>query len=73
MSPAASAVDVPKKHLFEERHAWLGLALTPGIGPRRLLRAVDRCGSAARVLHLPLTELEGLEMPAQSAQFIASG
>ena len=58
---------------FEERHAWLALALTPGIGPRRLLRAVERCGSAARVLHLPLTELEGLEMPTQSAQFIASG
>jgi DNA processing protein len=58
---------------FEERHAWLGLALTPGIGPRRLLRAVERCGSAARVLHLPLTELETLEMPAQSAQFISGG
>ncbi len=73
MSPAASAVDVPQKASFEERHAWLALALTPGIGPRRLLRAVDRCGSAMRVLHLPLTELEGLELPAQSAQFIASG
>ena len=58
---------------FEERHAWVALALTPGIGPRRLLRAVERCGSAARVVHLPLTELESLEMPAQSAQFIASG
>jgi DNA processing protein len=58
---------------FEELHAWLALALTPGVGPRRLLRAVDRCGCAARVLHLPLTELEGLQLPAQSAQFIASG
>jgi len=58
---------------FEERHAWLALALTPGVGPRRLLRAVERCGCAARVLHLPLTELEGLQLPAQSAQFIASG
>src|ERR1700678_2013401 len=58
---------------FEERHAWLALALTPGVGPRRLLREVERCGCAARVLHLPLTELEGLQLPAQSAQFIASG
>jgi DNA processing protein len=58
---------------FEERHAWLALALTPGIGPRRLLRAVERCGSAARVLHLPLTELESLQLPAQAAQFISSG
>ena len=58
---------------FEERHAWVALAMTPGVGPRRLLRAVERCGCAARVLHLPLTELEGLQLPAQSAQFIASG
>ena len=47
--------------------------MTPGVGPRRLLRAVERCGTAARVLHLPLTELEALELPAASAQFIASG
>ena len=73
MSPAATALDSPGTTSFEEKHAWLGLALTPGIGPRRLLRAVERCGTAARVLHLPLTELEGLELPAQSAQFIAGG
>jgi DNA processing protein len=58
---------------FAERHAWLALALTPGLGPRRILRAVDRCGCADEVVHLPLTELEALELPAQSAQFIASG
>ncbi|HEX4037972.1 MAG TPA: DNA-processing protein DprA [Acidobacteriaceae bacterium] len=58
---------------FEEKHAWVALAMTPGMGPRRILRAVERCGRAARVLHLPLTELEGLGMPAQSAQFLASG
>ena len=58
---------------FEERHAWLALAMTPGVGPRRILRAVERCGCAANVLRLPLTELEALELPAQSAQFISSG
>ena len=58
---------------FEERHAWLALAMTPGVGPRRILRAVERGGTAARVLHLSLTELESLELPAQAAQFIASG
>lgn len=47
--------------------------MTPGIGPRRLLRAVERCGTASNVVHLPLTELEALQLPAQSAQFIASG
>ena len=73
MTSPASVVDEPKTASFEERHAWLALALTPGVGPRRLLRSVERCGCAARVLHLPLTELEALELPAQSAQFIASG
>ena len=70
---AAVPVGEASRVSFEERHAWLALALTPGVGPRRLLRAVERGGSAARVLHLSLTELEGLELPAQSAQFIASG
>lgn len=58
---------------FQERQAWLALALTPGIGPRRLLRAIEKRGCAECVLHLPLTELESLEFPAQSAQYIASG
>ncbi len=47
--------------------------MTPGLGPRRILRAVERYRSAARVLALPLTELEGLEFPAQAAQFIDTG
>ncbi|MGC2582636.1 MAG: DNA-processing protein DprA [Acidobacteriaceae bacterium] len=58
---------------FEEKHAWVALAMTPGLGPRRILRAVERYGSAARVLALPLTELEGLQFPAQAAQFIDTG
>ncbi len=58
---------------FEEKHAWVALALTPGLGPRRILRAVERYRSAARVLSLPLTELESLDFPAQAAQFIDTG
>jgi DNA processing protein len=73
MTAAASYVPVARDASFVERHAWLALALTPGLGPRRILRAVERCGSAEPVLHLPLTELEALELPAQAAQFIASG
>ena len=76
-SPASAVVEPqtasPGTVSFEERHAWLALALTPGVGPRRLLRSVERYGSAARVLHLSLTELEALQLPAQAAQFIASG
>jgi DNA processing protein len=73
MTTAALTPQAGETVSFEERHAWLALALTPGIGPRRILRAVERCGCAARVLHLPLTELEALQLPAASAQFVASG
>ncbi len=55
------------------RLAWLGLVLTPGLGPTRIFRAVQTVGDAARLLELSLTELEGLRLPARSAQFIADG
>jgi DNA processing protein len=57
----------------QERQAWLALALTPGIGPRRILRAIREVGSAEEILHLPLTGLEALQFPAQAVQFIADG
>ncbi len=57
----------------EARLGWLALALTPGLGPTRVGRIVQQIGDAGRVFDLPLTELEGLKMPAKSAQFIADG
>lgn len=69
-----AATDLARSRVsFEERHAWLALAMTPGVGPRRILRAVEQCGCAASVLHRSLTELESMQLPAQSAQFINSG
>lgn len=56
-----------------ERIAWLGLALTPGLGSRRILRAVREVGNAEEILSLPLTGLEALQFPAQAVQFIADG
>ena len=56
-----------------ERLAWLALALTPGLGPRRIRAAVRQTQSAEEVLRLPLTGLEALNFPAQSVQFIADG
>jgi DNA processing protein len=53
------------------RLAWLALALTPGMGPTRIARAMQRLGAPERIFHCSLTELEGLGMPAQSAQFIS--
>lgn len=57
----------------EERLAWLGLVLTPELGPRRILRAIEKAGSARRLLDLPLTQLEALNLPVQAAQFVYSG
>jgi DNA processing protein len=59
--------------LTEDRIAWLALALTPQLGPRRILRAVERCGSPSKIVSLSLTELESLQFPAESVQFIFDG
>jgi DNA processing protein len=53
--------------------AWIALTLTPGMGPTRIWKAVNRLGAAERLFEASLTELEGLGMPAQSAQFCFEG
>lgn len=60
-------------NLEESRLAWLALALTPQMGPTRCARAVKRLGAAERVFAASLTELEGVGMPAESAQFCFDG
>ncbi len=67
INPAASA------RLDEDRLAWLALALTPGLGPRRIIEAVRQLGSSSRIFELALTELESLKLPAESAQFLFDG
>jgi len=69
LAPAAEL----EAELDEGRLAWLALAMTPGLGPRRILEAAKESGSASRVLSLALTELEALNMPASAAQFIFEG
>jgi DNA processing protein len=59
--------------LDEERLAWLGLVLAPGLGPKRILDAVKQLESASQIFTLPLTALEGLRFPAVAAQFIFDG
>jgi DNA processing protein len=59
--------------LDEERLAWLALALSPGLGPKRILDAMKRLNEPSLVLSLTLTELEGLRFPAEAAQFIFDG
>src|ERR1700733_15670844 len=55
------------------RMAWMAMTLTPGMGPTRIWKAMNRLGAAERVLEASLTELEGAGMPAQSAQFVFEG
>ena len=73
MNTATVSSKFPLPSLTEERIAWLALALTPQLGPRRILRAVERCGSAAKIMDRGLTDLEALEFPADSVRYIADG
>ncbi len=59
--------------LDEERLAWLALAMSPGLGPKRILDAMKTLDEPGRILSLGLTELEGLRFPAEAAQFIFDG
>lgn len=52
---------------------WLALALTPGLGPTRGRKLVETFPKIEDVFHASLTELEGLQLQAQSAQHIALG
>ena len=60
-------------HLDEDRLAWLALALTPNLGPKRILDAVRELRSPGQIFEFTLTELEGLNLPAEAAQFIFDG
>jgi DNA processing protein len=59
--------------LDEDRLAWLGLTLTPGLGPRRILEAMRHLETPCQLFSLPLTALEGLRFPAGAAQYIFEG
>ena len=59
--------------LDENRLAWLALALSPGLGPKRILDAVKQLDTASQIFTLPLTDLEGLRFPARAAQYIFDG
>ncbi|MGA7684825.1 MAG: DNA-processing protein DprA [Terriglobales bacterium] len=56
-----------------ETLCWLALALTEGLGPSRIRKLIEHFGTAERVLHASLTELEATGMRAVSAQALATG
>jgi len=52
---------------------WLALSLTPGLGPTRGRKLVERFANVQDIFHASLTELEAQNLQAQSAQHIALG
>ncbi len=60
----------------ESRLAWMALTLTPGMGPTRIRKAMERLRATsgiANMLEASLTELEACGMPPASAQFVFDG
>jgi DNA processing protein len=69
MMAATSAIDTENEQILH----WLALGLTPGLGPTRVRRLVERFGSVAAIFRASLTELEATGLLAVSAQAIATG
>ncbi len=57
----------------ESQLAMLALALTPNLGPKRIVDAISQLRAPDQIFALTLTELEGLRLPADAAQFIFDG
>jgi DNA processing protein len=57
----------------ENRLAWLAMTLTPGLGPKRILKAAQALPALSSLFRLSLTELESLNFPAPAAQYLFTG
>src|ERR1700744_6455269 len=57
----------------QNRLAWVALPLTPGLGPKRILKAAKALPELSCLFRLSLTELESLNIPAPAAQFLFTG
>ena len=63
----------PNTEMDEDRLAWLALALSPALGPKRIVDAMRKLPAASALFALSLTDLEGLRFSAETAQFIFDG
>ncbi len=70
---AEAQVAPPESRPDDAQLAWLALSLAPGLGPRRILQAVENIGSVTRIPQLSLTDLETLRFPAIAVQYISGG
>jgi DNA processing protein len=59
--------------LDEDRLALLALALSPGLGPRRILDAMRQLEAPSEIFGMPLTGIEALRFPAAAAQYVFDG
>jgi DNA processing protein len=57
----------------ENRLAWLAMTLTPGLGPKRILKAAQALPDISSLFRLSLTQLESLNFPAAAAQYLFTG
>jgi DNA processing protein len=57
----------------QNRLAWIALTLTPGLGPKRIIKAAQALPDLSSLFRLSLTELESLNFPAPAAQFLFTG
>ena len=69
----ASPSSIATTAVSEATLAWLAMVLTPGLGARRVLRAVRSLDEPAVIFRMPLTALEAMQLPAAAARFIAEG
>ena len=73
MNTASPPAPAAPASIDEDRLAWLALALSPGLGPKRILDAVKQLDAPSQIFRISLTELESLRFPAEAAQFIFEG
>ena len=74
MATSAENTGLKRTHAVgDDQLAWLALALSPGLGPKRILDAVRELEAPGQIFTMPLTALEGLRFPAAAAQFIFDG
>ena len=70
---SATASATPSGKTSPAQLAWLGLVLTPGLGPTRAKKLVEFLGSVEGVFKASLTELESAGLPVQAAQSLGTG
>ena len=73
MTDTANAAPTPANSANSNLIAWIGLTLTPGLGPTRAKHLIEFFGGVEAVFNASLTELEAAGLPAAAAQSLGTG